>query len=212
MCFSYKSSLLTFILGTVFSIILIYFGNPKYKLENTLFGIFFIFISSIQFMDFLFWIDLKNKIGFNKIMSIIGPLLNVGQPTILYIIKNLFLKPDLLSLNYINLVILFLNIIYFFILIKNYVTYIIQDKLITSTKHRHLNWPWLNYFNPYYYLFLFGINIFYLTNFKYSLFVFLIVYFLLFLSIKYFNKSIEEIWCFFGSFIPILILITSYNI
>jgi len=210
MCFSPNSSLFTFILGTVFSIILIYFGNPKYKLENMVFGIFFIFISSIQFMDFLFWIDLKNKIGFNKIMSIIGPLLNVGQPTILYVIKNLFLKPELLSSNYFNLLILFLNIIYFFILIKNYITYIIQTKLITTTKHNHLNWPWLNYFNPYYYLFLFGINIFYLTKFNYSLFVFLIVYFLLFLSVNYFNKNIEEIWCFFGAFIPIFILFISY--
>jgi hypothetical protein len=212
MCFTPNSSLLTFTLGTVFSIILIYFGNPKYKLENTSFGIFFIFISAIQFMDFLFWIDLKNTIGVNKIMSIIGPLLNVGQPTILYIIKILTMKPNILSLNYFNLLILFFNFIYFCILIKNYITYIIQDKLVTNTKHGHLNWPWLDYFNPYYYLFLFGINIFYLTNFKYSLFVFLIIYFLLFLSIEYFNKTIEEIWCFFGSFIPILILITSYNI
>lgn len=209
MCFNYKSSLLTFILGSIFSIILINYGNPKYKLENTVFGIFFIFISAIQFMDFLFWIDLKNQIGLNKIMSVIGPLLNVGQPTILFIIKNLFFKPDF---NYFNLFILFLNIIYFCILIKNYIAYIIHDKLITTTKYEHLNWPWLNYFNPHYYLFLFGINMFYLTNFKYSLFVFLITYFFLFLSVNYFNKSIEEIWCFFGAFIPIVILLISYYI
>lgn len=211
MCFSPNSSLLTFILGTIFSIILINFGNPNYKSENTIFGIFFIFIAGIQFMDFLFWIDLKNKFDLNKFMSIIGPLLNVGQPTILYIIKNLVLRPMFLS-NYLNLLILFLNIIYFLILIKNYITYIIQDKLVTNIKHKHLNWPWLKYFNKYYYLFLFGINIFYLTNFNYSLFVFLIVYFFLFLSIKYFHKSIEEIWCFFGAFIPIIILFISYNI
>jgi len=211
MCFSANSSLLTFILGTVFSIILIFFGNSKYKLENTVFGIFFIFISAIQFMDFLFWIDLKNKIGLNKIMSIVGPLLNVGQPTILYIIKCLFLKPNISS-NCFNLLILFLNIIYFFILIKNYTNYITQDKLITNTKYGHLNWPWLNYFNRNYYLFLFGINLLYLTNFNYSLLVFLIVYFLLFLSIKYFHKSTEEIWCFFGAFIPIFVLFISYNI
>ena len=211
MCFSANSSLLTFTLGTVFSIILINFGNPKYKLENTTFGIFFIFISAIQFMDFLFWIDLKNKIGFNKVMSIIGPLLNAGQPTILYVIKSLLSKPHIL-LSYFDLSIFILNIVYFFILIKKYIIYITKNKLITNTKYGHLNWPWLNYFNPNYYLILFGINIFYLTNFTYSLLVFLIVFFLLFLSIKYFNKSIEEIWCFFGAFIPIFILLGSYNI
>jgi hypothetical protein len=209
MCFNYKISLFTFILGTVFSIILINYGNPKYKSENIAFGIFFIFIAAIQFMDFLFWIDLKNKIGINKIMSIIGPLLNVGQPTILFIIKNLFMKPDF---SYFNLLIIFLNFIYFCILIKNYIIYINQDKLITGTKYEHLNWPWLSYFNPYYYLFLFGINMFYLTNFNYSLLGFLITYFFLFLSFKLFNKSIEEIWCFFGASIPIFILFLSYYI
>jgi len=209
MCFNYKASLLTFILGTVFSIILINYGNPKHKLENIAFGIFFIFISAIQFMDFLFWIDLKNAIGLNKIMSIIGPLLNIGQPIILFIIKNVLFT---LNSSYFNLLIIFLNFIYFLVLIKNYISYITHDKLITDTKNYHLDWPWLNYFNSNYYLFLLGINMFYLTNFNYSLFVFLITYFLLFLSVKFFNKSIEEIWCFFGAFIPIFILFISYYV
>ena len=87
MCFSSQMSLFTFSIGTIFSILLIKYGNPKYKRENTISGIFLLFISMIQLMDFLFWIDLKNKLGINKIMTILGPILNVGQPVILYIIK-----------------------------------------------------------------------------------------------------------------------------
>ena len=67
MCFNYKVSLFTFAIGTIFSILLIKYGNKKYMLENKITGIFLIFISLIQFMDFLFWIDLKNTIGINKL-------------------------------------------------------------------------------------------------------------------------------------------------
>jgi hypothetical protein len=78
MCFNYKVSLFTFSLGIVFSLLLIHYGNKKYILENTVSGTFLIFISFIQLMDFLFWIDLKNHLGINKITTILGPILNVG--------------------------------------------------------------------------------------------------------------------------------------
>jgi hypothetical protein len=47
MCFNYKVSLFTFLIGIIFSILLITKGNTKYKIENKITGIFFIFISSI---------------------------------------------------------------------------------------------------------------------------------------------------------------------
>jgi hypothetical protein len=40
MCFNSKVSLLTFTAGIIFSLILIQYGNPKYKMENTITGIF----------------------------------------------------------------------------------------------------------------------------------------------------------------------------
>ena len=98
MCFNYEVSLFTFCIGTIFSVLLICSGNKKYIAENIITGIFLIFISMIQLMDFLFWIDLGNKYGINKIVTILGPILNVAQPTILYIIKYLYFKPDIMSL------------------------------------------------------------------------------------------------------------------
>jgi hypothetical protein len=47
-------------------------------------------------MDFLFWIDI-NKVGINKIRTILGSILNVGEP-ILYVIKYLYYKPDISTL------------------------------------------------------------------------------------------------------------------
>lgn len=210
MCFNYKVSLFTFSIGIIFSLLLIYYGNVKYSLENKVSGIFLIFISCIQFMDFLFWIDLNNKFGINKITTIIGPILNVGQPLILYLIKLYYLKPNIFLLDSYNLPIAILNLFYFTNFIIMYTNFLLKDKLITSTKNNHLHWPWISYFNPFYYLILLAINIFYLFNFNYALSLFIIIYFFLFISIKYFYYSLGEMWCFFGAFTPLILYFLSF--
>ena len=213
MCFSAKASLITFLLGTTFSILLIKYGNPTYKSDNYVFGIMLLFISSIQLMDFTFWMDLKNTMGLNKLATLIGPLLNVGQPTIFYIIKLLYFKPDVLSAANFNWQVMVLNALYALYLLAMYFRFITTEKqLTTSTSHGHLDWPWLKYANPYFYLILFAVNIFYLTNFNYSLGMFIITYLFLYLSYKWFPYSIGELWCFFGSFIPVVGLGWSYMI
>ena len=205
MCFNYQTSIITFLIGTVFSILLIKKGNKKYILENKSFGIFFIFISLIQLMDFLFWIDINNNYGINKITSIIGPILNVGQPIILYIIKLLVYKKTYKKLTNFDIIIFMFNLFYLIYLIKLYIKYLKENELITTEKNDHLSWPWIKYVIPHFYLILLPINILYLSNFNYSLFVFIITYFFLIISASYFKYNIGELWCFFGSFIPIII-------
>ena len=212
MCFNYKVSLLTFTVGTIFSILLMNYGNPVYRLENKATGLFLIFISLVQFMDFLFWIDIDNKIGINKLTTIAGPILNVCQPTILYLIKLFYYQPNILSLQNYNLPIAGLNIAYFIYFITVYVRFLLNDKLVTSTQDGHLKWPWLKYTNPYPYLVLFAINIFYLFNFTYGLVLFSILYFFLYISKKYFKYSAGELWCFFGAFVPLIMFFLSFYI
>jgi len=206
MCFNANVSLSTFLLGSVFSIILIHQKTPKYIAENTTIGIFFIFISLIQLMDFFFWIDLKNTIGLNKLTTIIGPLLNMGQPIILYLIKYFYYKPTLMTLKNNNLGVATLNILYAILLGYKYITFLKNDNLVTGTKNGHLSWPWMKYSMPLFYLILFAINIFYLSDFKYASFVFLITYFFLILSRIYFKYNTGELWCFFGAFIPAIMV------
>jgi hypothetical protein len=212
MCFNYKVSLLTFTVGTIFSILLMIYGNPVYRLENKASGLFLIFISLIQFMDFLLWIDIDNKIGINKLTTIGGPILNVCQPTILYLIKLFYYKPNILSLQNYNLPVAVLNIAYFIYFITVYVRFLLKDKLVTSTQDGNLKWPWLKYTNPYPYLVLFAINIFYLFNFTYSLVLFSVLYFFLYISKKYFKYSAGELWCFFGAFVPLIMFFLSFHI
>jgi len=213
MCFSAKASILTFAVGVMGSILLMKYGNPKFQKENMVYGIFLLFISGIQFMDFLFWIDLKNKLGINKIATIIGPLFNIGQPFILYAIKLLYFQPkNIFSMNNFNLPIFILNTFYLINLFIVYNHFLSTSSLVTGTSHGHLSWPWIKYANPWAYVVLLAVNIFYLTNFNYSFVVFLITYFFSILSVVFFSYNPGELWCFFGAFIPFLMFFASYFI
>ena len=212
MCFNYKVSLFTFTIGILFSIILIKYGNIKYAIENKVSGIFLMFISCIQFMDFLFWIDLQNTLGINKITTILGPILNVAQPTILYLIKLHYYRPNIATLYNYNLPIAILNLAYFIYFIIIYIKFLTTNKLTTGTTNGHLHWAWIKYTNPYFYLIVFAINIFYLFDFKYAFTLFIITYLFLALSVKYFHYNAGELWCFFGSFIPLIMCFVSFYI
>lgn len=212
MCFNAEVSLFTFVLGTLFSIILIKYGNKQFKIENLATGIFLIFISMIQLMDYIFWIDLNNKIGINRIATILGPILNVGQPLILYIIKYLIYKPEVLSMKNYNLPVFILNMLYLIYFVFMYKNFLSSGDLVTKTKNKHLSWPWIKYASPLLYLVLFAINIFYLFNIKYGMVFFSITYLFLLLSVKYFKYNAGELWCFFGSFIPLFMYYLSFNV
>jgi hypothetical protein len=212
MCFNASTSLLTFIIGITGSFLLINFGNPIYVKENNVFGIFFIFIALIQLMDFFLWKDLNNKYGINHLFTLLGPLINTGQPVILYLIKYFYFKPKI-SLGYnINTFYALFNLLYLIYLFNVYFNFITNGNLITSTKNGHLYWPWIEFSNPIFYVILLALNMFYFTNFTYSLAVFFITYFCLLLSYIYFYNNLGELWCFFGAFIPIILIIISYFI
>jgi hypothetical protein len=203
MCYSARSSFATFLIGFIFSVVLIKFGNPVYTRENTAFGSFFILISLIQLMDFGFWMDLRNSFGINRLLTIIGPILNAGQPIILYLIKLVVAKPATY-----NLPILAMNVAYGVYLSYAYYRFLTEEKtLTTTTKNGHLEWRWLDYVYPAFYLVPFAVNAFYLTDFSYSLFVFLITSLFMVLSVRYFPYRIGEMWCFFGAFIPGLVFL-----
>lgn len=208
MCYSPEVSFSTFLMGLGFSLLLIIYGNPKYAKENMVAGIFLIFIAGIQLMEFFFWIDLHNKIGINKIATVVGSLFNVGQPLLIYCIKVLYLHP-VLQLDLVTV----LNLAYFLYLMYFYARFISQGVLTTtSIVDGHLRWPWLKYSNPLFFLFMFNLNIFYLTDFGYSFALFSVTtMFLLFTKI-YFPYNSAELWCFVSSSVPAIMLPLSYYI
>ena len=195
MCFSAKASLGAFLVGLVGSLFLVSLGGRT----NVSFGVFFIFISLIQLMDLAIWMDLGNKIGVNRVATTIGPLLNVGQPLIMYLIKIVVFNKQGFD------IVTGLNVLYTLYLAKIYYQFIDKETGVTKVEHGHLKWPWLQYANPAAYLIMFIINALYLTEQWFSLLVTSITGFFLFFSHSYFAHHVGEMWCYFGAFIPMLV-------
>lgn len=206
MCFSSKSSLYTLIIGIVSSILLIYYGNTKYTKENLIGGIFVIFVSIMQFFDYLFWNDLDNKKGTNKIGTLFAPLFNHLQPTFLYYLLCTIY-------NKFNILYFMLNLLYFIYVIIKYVQFISNsNNLITNVKYGHLYWKWKLNFNYIFYLLIFIFNIFIYIPLNYALLFFIICFSLLFISNKFYYNNMGETWCYFSAYSPLFLLLFSYFI
>lgn len=207
MCFSSESSLFTFITGIISSLLLIYYGNKKYNKENISFGLFFIFVIFMQLFDYLFWNDLDNKKKINEKITLIAPIFNWTQPLFLFVVKSFLYKTFNLSIFSI------LNFIYLLNICINYYNFITNEKkFITKVKENHLSWRWKKYLNAIFYSIISIFNVFYLTNFKYSLFIFILGTLSLILSNYFFNYHAGEIWCFFVVVIPLIMIPISYLI
>ena len=216
MCFSAEVSAFTFLFGAISSIVLIYYGNPHYRTENTVFGILLIFIAGVQLVDFLVWIDLDNSKGINHLATLAAPLYIFGQPLVAYLVKVLYFKPDIFSIKNASLIVFALNLLYVLYLGRSYAAFLKSNIDTTGKEHGHLSWKWISFFSEkveeLFYPVLMAINIFYLTNFDYSLVVFLITYSLLLISRHHFSYNSGELWCFFGCSIPSFMSLVSYCI
>ena len=92
MCYTKELSMSSFIFGIITSILLIKYGDEKYKSENKAIGIFFIYISFAQLIEYLIWSDLECKTGSNKFASQVGPLLINLQPVVFYSIFSYYVQ------------------------------------------------------------------------------------------------------------------------
>jgi len=209
MCISKNVSIITLTIGIISSILLYYFGNKKYNKENKIYSFFLFYVILMQLFDYIFWIDQDNKKNLNSIFSYIAPIFNYSQPTILYILKlyvnNIEIK------TYYDKFILLLNIFYVIISIFCYKNYINDKPVLTVKKGPHLNWKWTEHISVFYFL-LFIINIFYKSVINYSIMAAFIVFFGLYISFKYTNIFIGEIWCLIASVGALFFLIGSYLI
>ena len=206
MCISKNVSIITLTIGIISSILLYYFGNKKYNKENKIYSFFLFYVILMQLFDYIFWIDQDNKKNLNSIFSYIAPIFNYSQPTILYILKlyvnNIEIK------TYYDKFILLLNIFYVIISIFCYKNYINDKPVLTVKKGPHLNWKWTEHISVFYFL-LFIINIFYKSVINYSIMAAFIVFFGLYISFKYTNIFIGEIWCLIASVGALFFLIGS---
>lgn len=207
MCFNANVSLSTFVFGVLSGMVLITKGNPKYKHENTVYGIYLILLIFVQLMEYILWIDLDNRRGWNKTVGIIGPFIWL-QPVFLFVIKTLYYGIIDTKLGAINAGYIGLFIYY-------YITYLKKGNLLTRVKNKRLNWPFLKnktVLSCFYHIVLI-LNLFWggaMTATRFTVFFTVITYIFYAISVYYFRYTIAEMWCFFSAGLPFLMLVIGY--
>jgi hypothetical protein len=204
MCFSKNLSFMSFSFGIFSSIMLILFGNSKSYNVNLSIGLFFIYVTLMQLVDYLIWSDIKCENGLNKIGALIGPLLNHFQPVILLILANIYIKSN----NIISNKILYsINIIYIIYIFYIYFGIYMKNKMCIGLNHmNHINWTWKYSFNYYFYYIVLFINIINYLNNKNILIVITISMIFNIISYYKFNYNIGEFWCLLVTSVPLILL------
>jgi hypothetical protein len=203
MCFSKSLSLKSFLFGIISASLLIYFGNTKSNNENLAIGIFFIFVSIMQLIEYFIWSDMKCKNGLNKLGSLLGPLFNHFQPVILLLLCNKYIISNGLIP---NKFLVFINIIYIVYVLYKYLLYIKDNKnlCIGLNKDNHLDWTWKYDFNYLFYYIILIINLANFINNKNIIIVVIVSCILLIISYFGYNNNLGEFWCLFVTCVPLV--------
>lgn len=206
MCFSERASIVSFFFAIIGSLLLISLDS----VNNKIIGYYFIYVSFMQFIDFLLW---RHQVcdDYNRMISLMGMLLNNSQPIVLGMIILLF-NPKHQN------IIVGLMLLYLCVIIPYSIPFVTDKKLQCTLKGKenHLLWNWnlLKYNEIMYFIYLFvvcGLFIYGLTNYKIgfiSAFIAIITYVSsLFL---YAQKYVGTIWCYYSVFIPIISYLLQY--
>ena len=198
MCFSFEASIVSFLIGSLTSIWIIFLGRPFDKIV----GGYWLYVCLMQGIEAILW---KHQTcdDLHKTVSFIGYLLNVSQPVTLAVLSFTFSKyARPIPLAIISILYMLYGLTYFF-------------RLHTDTYYctaprkgdPHLLWNWtVN--NEYLYdwtayaLAMYGIAYFGMTGLQAFLFLATFNTLLFWSFIFYPRQSIASIWCFFAALCP----------
>jgi hypothetical protein len=204
MCFSANVSLFTFIIGIIGAILCISLGETM----DIVFGLFLGFVSLMQFIEYLLW-NHQVRNNYNRLLSIIGMILNHSQPIVLGIILLLVSKYN----DYNKYVILTIIIIYLLFAIV-YSIFFLKNMnnqyTIKNKRTKHLDWKWNEekYGVFFYGIFLLSfvlLFIYGMPTLKQGIYLaFFTVFLYLTTLLFYFSKHLGSMWCFYSAFVPII--------
>jgi len=134
MCFSENISLFAFIVGMGGSTLVYSLG----EIYDKIYGLFHIFISIMQLVDFFLW---RNQTcdEYNYIISMTGIILNHLQPIVLGLLI-LYYNTQLSYQD--KLMILCILCIYLCVIIPYSWQYVIKTQCTLKNKDNHLDWKW----------------------------------------------------------------------
>ena len=214
MCYSAESSIQTYWIGLVSSLILLIFGS---KYDKAL-GLFFLPVIHVQLAEYFIWTDLECK-GNNQIATR-GISILLGLHIYFIILASYLFKTSYISMKYIK------YIFYIITLLLLYYIYRITEinKNISYCtkvdKNNSLKWNFKDGFfpdkNDKNYLFLYFSTYIYfiigmlipLFNYSYQGFITLFFLFGTFHYNFYYNKdTYTSNWCYFSAFTPLILTI-----
>ena len=215
MCWSSKASLIFFIIAWSLSLALIIRNKPF----DRLWGLFFMYVTTMQFFEFLIWLDQpekdssdcktgKYKGELNNTVSQIASIQNFLQPICLGILGLIFIPSDKSVIN--RTVFITFLCIYFIGLI----TWVCKEKLYSKKlctipcketgcdNTHHLQWQWIDskYTGKYImglYFILLILSVINISKINGGLYLglFLLISFIISSSVYPFNKAIGSWWC-----------------
>ena len=209
MCWNATSSLTSFIIGYIVCLIL-FIRNKPY---DRFYSLFFIYILSIQFFEYLMWIDQDCKNLNNISNQILTPVI-LSQVIVLAILSIFFIKFNNTTKN----ILIITSIISIIIAIVSYFTMKCYTKNLCSKPFKDgcdsLIWEGLetnkeiNIFNYFGLLCIVFICLLTINNKYINIFViYLVITLLVCLTIIPFKKSSGSHWCFFAIGLPLIKLL-----
>jgi hypothetical protein len=205
MCYNKKSSIIAFLTGIISSLILIFFGDKRYKKENIGIGILFIFVSFMQLIDFFIWSDLYCKNGMNKLAGYLGPIVLSLQIFTLFFIVLLSVSDFK-----IKILVFTVNLLFLIYIINFYISYISKkDNVCSKYDNCRTKWFWINDESHFenVYLFMIIFNFLFLLKEKYYIIVGLLVCISFIISFFNYRNHVGEFWCYFSNSVPLLLFI-----
>ena len=211
MCFNEYVSLSTFVIGTIFNVLLITIIKTK---EAYTLALIWQWVLLMQLFEALIWINKKKKKKNNTIKDIGTSgayIANILQPLVIYLSILLLTNQN----TYYNVILGILVAVYIGYLIMKQIT-VISKKDITvdnGDSCNHLYYKWWDDINPLYYIILIVLLMAFAKPHK--IFIPQIIYILLILLVVSVTKlkcSIASTWCFLAAFAPLLTLLYLKNI
>lgn len=207
MCFSKNISLATYLTGCVLSIMLFRIPNPFYKVI----GLFFLFVTQMQLIDFLLWSHQKCD-TYHRLVSRIGMWIHVLQPIVIILLAIHYSTQVEKKANVIIAFTLF-YILCAFLYTRQYTTNLQCTTPRPGISHLIWNWTQLprNYTFYFVYVFVSLLTIYLLFPHSDSvLFIILILSSHIITLIFNNNIGFSSIWCTYIIIIPAFYLVKHY--
>lgn len=196
MGFDKNSSLYTFFIGVITSLNLMNSDNIYFKENNQITGKIFLVLFCLKLFEYFMWFDDKCKYGINESANIMGGLLDNMLPSLIYFLFTIKRGIFDETLTYINA-------IYIFYVLLNYLTFLKEDKLCTVVKSKDtIIYGWNDNFNFAIYVIILGINIFKFYPEKENYIIFICIFAVLLIN-KMKKGNQFKILSVISSFIPV---------